>query len=287
VEDKLNDAWLQFAKDTKPADNPAGDPPDVRTGADPHAAPTYGISLTEELQAAEIKEAGEQQSAAAGFGALAPEVSKSVIGDEFASKDDSSSGQQIVPEGKVGLASMVKGETPSEVGGAEEPGVLKNGKNGKGGDGLGSDWEVVSEKDNSDEGDDKLTSSMSQSLDTEATSLKSSVKGPKNVGFQLTSVEDPRVPSVQGKARNLLKVSMEAMIRGYEKMTEPEEKHNVAAWQNAIHPEERVRFWSDPDTELKLAQGANQTFFRMGVDWSRIMPSEPVNGIESVVSFLC
>ncbi|CAM6016116.1 unnamed protein product [Sphagnum balticum] len=141
VEDKLNDAWLQFAKDTTPPDNPAGDPPDVRTGADPHAAPTYGISLTEELQAAEIKE---------------------------------------------------------------------------------------------------------------------------------------------GKATKLLKVSMEAMIRGYEKMTEPEEKHNVAAWQNAIHPEERVRFWSDPDTELKLAQGANQTFFRMGVDWSRIMPSEPVNGIESV-----
>ncbi|CAK9212870.1 unnamed protein product [Sphagnum jensenii] len=110
----------------------------------------------------------------------------------------------------------------------------------------------------------------------------SPVKGPKNVGFQSTSVEDPRVLSVQGKATKLLKVSMEAMIRGYEKMTEPEEKHNVAAWQNAIHPEERVRFWSDPDTELKLAQGANQTFFRMGVDWSRIMPSEPVNGIESV-----
>jgi hypothetical protein len=77
---------------------------------------------------------------------------------------------------------------------------------------------------------------MSQSLDTEAMSLKSPVKGPKNVGFQSTSVEDPRVLSVQGKATKLLKVSMEAMIRGYEKMTEPEEKHNVAAWQNAIHP---------------------------------------------------
>jgi hypothetical protein len=43
---------------------------------------------------------------------------------------------------------------------------------------------------------------------------------------------------VQGKARKLMKVSMEAMIRGYEKMTEPEEKHNVAAWQNAINPYE-------------------------------------------------
>ncbi len=56
VEDELHDSWLEFAKDTKPPDDPAGDPPDVRTGADPRAAPTFGISLTEELQAAEIKE---------------------------------------------------------------------------------------------------------------------------------------------------------------------------------------------------------------------------------------
>ncbi len=47
--------------------------------------------------------------------------------------------------------------------------------------------------------------------------------------------------------------------------------------------EERVRFWSDPDTELKLAQGAHQTVFRMGVDWGRIMPIEPVDGINNVV----
>lgn len=47
-----------------------------------------------------------------------------------------------------------------------------------------------------------------------------------------------------------------------------------------------MRFWSDPDTELKLAQGTNSTVFRMGVDWSRIMPIEPVNGVENAVSFL-
>jgi hypothetical protein len=47
--------------------------------------------------------------------------------------------------------------------------------------------------------------------------------------------------------------------------------------------EERVRFWSDPDTELKLAQGAHQTVFRMGVDWGRIMPIEPVDGINNAV----
>lgn len=48
--------------------------------------------------------------------------------------------------------------------------------------------------------------------------------------------------------------------------------------------EERVRFWTDPDTELKLAQGTHSTVFRMGVDWSRIMPIEPVDGVEHAVS---
>lgn len=48
--------------------------------------------------------------------------------------------------------------------------------------------------------------------------------------------------------------------------------------------EERVRFWSDPDTELKLAQGTHSKVFRMGVDWSRIMPIEPVDGVEHAVS---
>ena len=51
----------------------------------------------------------------------------------------------------------------------------------------------------------------------------------------------------------------------------------------SFHREERVRFWSDPDTELKLAQGTNSTVFRMGIDWSRIMPIEPVDGIENAV----
>jgi hypothetical protein len=238
VEDELHDSWLEFAKDTKPPDDPAGDPPDVRTGADPRAAPTFGISLTEELQAAEIKEAG-QQELPAGFETLAPEGSKSVIGEEFADKGDGKSGDQSVSEDKVGLVAMAKSETPTE---AEElPRIsAKNGKGGNGG--LASDWEVVSEKENSDEGEEQKLSAMNPSMDPErgSRSLQQppAKKGPKKVGFQTTNIEDPRVLSVQGKARKLMKVSMEAMIRGYEKMTEPEEKHNVAAWQNAIHPYE-------------------------------------------------
>ncbi|KVH87909.1 Glycoside hydrolase, catalytic domain-containing protein [Cynara cardunculus var. scolymus] len=44
--------------------------------------------------------------------------------------------------------------------------------------------------------------------------------------------------------------------------------------------EERLRFWSDPDTELKLAKDTGVKVFRMGIDWTRIMPIEPLNGLK-------
>eukprot|EP01018_Ginkgo_biloba_P026010 Gb_03715 [translate_table: standard] len=94
---------------------------------------------------------------------------------------------------------------------------------------------------------------------------------------------DPR------KGRKFMKVAMEAMIRGFEKFSEEaedkEECHNVAAWHNVYHPEERLRFWSDPDTELRLAKETGVTIFRMGVDWTRIMPVEPLHGIQKSVNW--
>ncbi|ONI27935.1 hypothetical protein PRUPE_1G112100 [Prunus persica] len=112
--------------------------------------------------------------------------------------------------------------------------------------------------------------------------------------------------SLSGKAtktdtkRKPLKIAMEAMIRGYEKYIEgdggeeeevekpvPDEDchHNVAAWHNVLHPEERLRFWSDPDTELKLAKDTGISVFRMGIDWSRIMPKEPLSGLKESVNY--
>ncbi|KAI3687026.1 hypothetical protein L1987_80716 [Smallanthus sonchifolius] len=79
---------------------------------------------------------------------------------------------------------------------------------------------------------------------------------------------------------------MEAKIRGLVKYIEEdestpaEEPHNVAAWHNVPNPEERLRFWSDPDTELKLARDTGVKVFRMGIDWTRIMPKEPLNGLK-------
>lgn len=94
------------------------------------------------------------------------------------------------------------------------------------------------------------------------------------------------------KRKKSLKIAIEAQIRGFEKYIEVEEPtpteqchHNVAAWHNVPHPEERLRFWSDPDTELKLAKNTGVQVFRMGVDWSRIMPEEPLGGLKETVNF--
>ncbi|OMO54135.1 Glycoside hydrolase, family 1 [Corchorus capsularis] len=106
----------------------------------------------------------------------------------------------------------------------------------------------------------------------------------------------PALPNKKTKNKKPLKIAMEAMVRGLHKFIEVEEEgkmpalneechHNVAAWHNVPHPEERLRFWSDPDTELKLAKDTGISIFRMGIDWSRIMPQEPVNGLKDAVNY--
>ncbi|KAK1318480.1 hypothetical protein QJS10_CPB04g01038 [Acorus calamus] len=95
------------------------------------------------------------------------------------------------------------------------------------------------------------------------------------------------------KRKKPLRVAMEAMIRGFEKFADEEESsttmvegdHNIAAWNNVPHPRERLRFWSDPDTELKLAKDTGISIFRMGIDWTRIMPEEPINGLNKSVNY--
>lgn len=95
------------------------------------------------------------------------------------------------------------------------------------------------------------------------------------------------------KRKKSVKIAMEAQIRGFEKFEEVEEKvpgeeccHNVAAWHNVPNPEERLRFWSDPDTELKLAKDTGVNVFRMGIDWTRIMPTQPGEELVDTVNFV-
>jgi len=65
-------------------------------------------------------------------------------------------------------------------------------------------------------------------------------------------------------------------------------KYAVVLWLSSkkflIFREERLRFWSDPETEIKLAKDTGVTVFRMGIDWTRIMPVEPVNSLNESVS---
>uniref|UniRef100_A0A803Q4N9 Beta-glucosidase-like SFR2, chloroplastic n=1 Tax=Cannabis sativa TaxID=3483 RepID=A0A803Q4N9_CANSA len=107
----------------------------------------------------------------------------------------------------------------------------------------------------------------------------------------------------ESKKKKPLKLALEAMIRGFEKYKEDEEEeeekkkeddspasheechHNVAAWHNVPHPEQRLKFWSEPDTELKLAKDTGVSVFRMGIDWSRIMPEEPMDNIKDTVNY--
>lgn len=62
--------------------------------------------------------------------------------------------------------------------------------------------------------------------------------------------------------------------------------NKIYGWLGLIFREERLRFWSDPDIELKLAKNTGISVFRMGIDWSRIMPKEPVNGLQEIVSLV-
>lgn len=44
-----------------------------------------------------------------------------------------------------------------------------------------------------------------------------------------------------------------------------------------------MRFWTDAETEIALAAEAGVTVYRLGVDWGRLVPEEPVQGTEFVV----
>ncbi|XP_010914646.1 beta-glucosidase-like SFR2, chloroplastic isoform X4 [Elaeis guineensis] len=109
---------------------------------------------------------------------------------------------------------------------------------------------------------------------------------------QVSLATDEPLKTAKRQTRRPIKIAMEAMIRGFEKYSDGEEHHSspecshaVAAWHNVPHPQERLRFWSDPDTELKLAKDTGVSVFRMGIDWARIMRKEPVKGLKDSVNF--
>ncbi|XP_013622328.1 PREDICTED: beta-glucosidase-like SFR2, chloroplastic [Brassica oleracea var. oleracea] len=105
------------------------------------------------------------------------------------------------------------------------------------------------------------------------------------------------VPGSEAANRKKIKLAVGAITKGLAKNKHIKEvkaasadddkppTNNVAAWHNAPHAEDRLKFWSDPDKEVKLAKETGVTVFRMGIDWSRIMPKEPTEGIKKAVDY--
>lgn len=49
----------------------------------------------------------------------------------------------------------------------------------------------------------------------------------------------------------------------------------VSAYDTAHEPERRLDFFSNPETEIKLAQETGAKVFRLGIDWNRLVPNLP------------
>ncbi|VVA96740.1 unnamed protein product [Arabis nemorensis] len=64
-----------------------------------------------------------------------------------------------------------------------------------------------------------------------------------------------------------------------------EKKTRLQPISHPLKMEESLKFWSDPDTEVKLTKDTGVTVFRMGIGWSRVMPEEPTKGIKDAVNF--
>jgi beta-glucosidase/6-phospho-beta-glucosidase/beta-galactosidase len=50
------------------------------------------------------------------------------------------------------------------------------------------------------------------------------------------------------------------------------EEGHVRAWKNVPRAEERLRAWSEPETDIRLAAETGVQVYRMGVDWGRLVP---------------
>lgn len=49
----------------------------------------------------------------------------------------------------------------------------------------------------------------------------------------------------------------------------------VVGWENVAIPDQRLRFWSEPEVEVGLAASTGIGILRLGVDWGRIVPTRP------------
>lgn len=248
VEDKLDDAWLQFAKETPPKENKDGDAQKALErilGVTSKGIDAQSENKREEEHAEKEASSGEHKGSADG--------QKGSFEKEQESNSPTSMGEwELINQGQEkDKASFTATESPQE----------------------NVDQEVIARANT------ERMLERSESIKVDENTDQSQLSRGKG------STEDPLLQfNVPKQGKRLVKVAMEAMIRGYEKFVE-DDKTNVAAWHNVHKPEQRLKFWSDPDTEIKLAQGTNVQVYRMGIDWTRVMPTEPVEGVEQSVDW--
>lgn len=270
VEDKLDDAWLRFAKETPPkveddktrlqnTEESSGQHEPSVTSQGPGSGSVEEITRGSERDLKTEPSTGERESDERDLPQNPNDDMSSSTGSGTPPMDEWEVITQGHEKGKASIEKFVESDSGTDEGGKKD-----------------TDEKTISKTEREDHSGSPVGEVESSSgVSTNQLQLRSG-KG---------TTEDPLLQfNLAKKSKKLMKVAMEAMIRGYEKLVE-DDKINVAAWHNAAKPEQRLRFWSDPDTEIKLAQGTNVQVFRMGIDWTRIMPVEPLNGIEQSVDW--
>jgi hypothetical protein len=150
---------------------------------------------------------------------------KSVLSEELPDTAQSAT-DNVAPEDKVGLAGLGRSETRDIIK-VEE--VSSEGGNGKNGDGLGGEWEVLSEKDKSDTDSEKAEKSSGK-LQAAAKEIQTTFKDgqkqiseeerlenmkklepevsldrPRRVGFTTKNTADPGLMNVPHRAKKFAK----------------------------------------------------------------------------------
>lgn len=227
VEDKLKDAWLEFAEQSDGKQSSATGHPEIRD----EKAESVGISLVEELQAAKLNEARDER---------AKEDAEVVKGESKPeSSEEGDESEKLVETSKADKT--VSPETPTGAALSEWEVVSEGSEKGRYSRSPSAEREEKLDISTGKDQDERASSAPEmqledapppfpadmESLPSQSDILKRRAKG---------STSSPTLVNLPQKTKQLAKVAMEAMIRGIQKITEEEETANVAAWQNAFHP---------------------------------------------------
>uniref|UniRef100_A0A0D6R109 Beta-glucosidase n=1 Tax=Araucaria cunninghamii TaxID=56994 RepID=A0A0D6R109_ARACU len=76
--------------------------------------------------------------------------------------------------------------------------------------------------------------------------------------------------------------TLEGLMKGLENVKNGQKE--LVSQTNVHCLKQKPSFWYNPVEELQLAKETNATVFRMNIEWSRIMPKEPIDGVEKAIN---